>query len=143
MVKLIRGKVARVLNKYEIAINVGTAHGVAVDMYFDVIDAHELNIKDPDTGEVLGSIERSKIRVKIIYAQEKLSVAAAPPYLSAKEVASGRYRFSGRLGPFAESLISPEPKGSTEKEYSYANVGDAVVQVIEEKPIEEGSDNKK
>lgn len=143
MTKPIRGKVARVLNKYEIAINVGTAHGVAVDMYFDVIDAYELDIKDPDTGEVLGSIGRSKIRVKIIYAQEKLSVAAAPPYLSASQIASGRYRVSGPLGPFAESLMSAETKGSIEKEYSYANVGDAVVQVIEEMEMEEGNENKK
>ena len=102
MVKPIRGKVARVLNKHEIAINVGTAHGVAVGMYFDVIDANELDIKDPDTGEVLGSIERGKIRVKITYVQEKLSVAAAHPYLSPAQIASSGYRSSSP--PLVHSL---------------------------------------
>ena len=50
MTKPIRGKVARVLNKHEIAINLGTAKGVTVGMYFDVLDAHYEDIKDPDTG---------------------------------------------------------------------------------------------
>ena len=143
MTKPIRGKVARVLNKHEIAVNVGTAHGVAVGMYFDVIDAHELDIKNPDTGEVLGSIERGKIRVKIIYTQEKLSVAAAHPYLSARQMASSGYRSSRPLGPFAQSLISPETKESSKKEYSYANIGDAVAQVIEESETEGEDENGK
>ena len=143
MVKPIRGKVARVLNKHEIAINVGTAHGVAVGMYFDVIDANELDIKDPDTGEVLGSIERGKIRVKITYVQEKLSVAAAHPYLSPAQIASSGYRSSRPLGPFAASLMSPETKGSSKKEFSYAKVGDAVVQVIEDNETEAGNEDEK
>lgn len=143
MIKPIRGKIARVLNKHEIAINVGTIHGVAVGMYFDVIDAHELDIKDPDTGEVLGSIERGKIRVRIIHTQEKLSVAAAHPFLSARQMASSGYRSSRPLGPFAASLMSPEAKGLSEKEYSYANIGDAVVQVIEESETEEKDENRK
>ena len=69
MITPIRGKVARVLNKHEIAINVGTAKGVAVGMYFDVMDAYD-EIEDPDTGEVLGSLERPKVRVKIVHVQE-------------------------------------------------------------------------
>ena len=62
MITPIRGKVARVLNEREIAINIGTAHGVTVGMYFDVIDPHYENIKDPDTNEVLGSLGRPKVR---------------------------------------------------------------------------------
>ena len=143
MTKPIRGKVARVLNKHEIAINIGAAQGVAVDMYFDVTDANELDIEDPDTGEVLGSIARGKIRVKITHVQEKLSVAAAYPYLSPAQIARSGYRSSRPLGPFAAALISAETKGSSEKEFSYANVGDAVVQVIEESETDEGSENGK
>ncbi len=145
MTEPIRGKVARVLNRYEIAITVGTVDGVNVGMYFDVMDAYEQNIEDPDTGEVLGSIERSKITVKVIHTQEKLSIAAAYPYLSAREMSSGKIGSSGTLGPFARSLMplawvtkydTEEKKGKTKdslkEEYSYANIGDPVVQVIEE-----------
>ena len=151
----IRGKVARVLNKYEIAITVGSADGVTIGMYFDVMDVHEQNIEDPDTGEVLGSIERSKIRVKVIYTQDKLSVAAAGPFfLSAREMSSGKYGSSGPLGPFARSLMPPawvtkydtvEQKGKTKdslkEEYSYANIGDPVAQVLEEDKAEEEDPN--
>ncbi|MDE0041408.1 MAG: hypothetical protein OXT74_05195 [Candidatus Poribacteria bacterium] len=127
MNKPIRGKVARVLNGREIVLNIGTANGVVVDMYFDVIDADELEIRDPDTNQLLGSIERSKIRVKIIHAQEKLSVAACSPYVSVRQWKSSGWTSSrGTLGPFAKSLLQSEETDSE------ASVGDAVVQVIEE-----------
>lgn len=61
----IRGKVARILNSRELAINVGAADGVKVGMYFDVLDPKGEDIKDPDSGEVLGSLERPKVRVKL------------------------------------------------------------------------------
>ncbi len=76
MTQPIRGKVARVLNAREIAINIGTAHGVKIGMYFDVVDPNDQDIPDPDTGEVLGSIDRPKVRVKITRVEEKLSVAS-------------------------------------------------------------------
>ena len=127
MNKPIRGKVARVLNNREIVLNIGTANGVAVNMYFDVIDVDELDIRDPDTNQLLGSIERSKIRVKVIHAQEKLSVAACHPYVSARQWKSGGWKSStGTLGPFAKLLLESSEADSA------ASVGDAVVQVIEE-----------
>src|SRR5438034_4073982 len=49
----IRGKVARILNARELVINVGLAEGVAIGMYFDVLDPKGEDIKDPDSGEVL------------------------------------------------------------------------------------------
>ena len=76
MTQPIRGTVTQVLNTREIAINVGTEHGITVGMYFDVMDAEKLDIIDPHTKEVLGSIQRPKIRMKITYIQEKLSVAS-------------------------------------------------------------------
>ena len=72
----IRGKVARVLNSRELALNIGTNHGVQVGMLFDVLAPNGESIRDPDTQTVLGSIERPKIRVKVTTVQERLSVAA-------------------------------------------------------------------
>ena len=137
MITPIRGKVARVLNEREFAINVGTAGGVTVGMYFDVMQAEEKDIVDPDTEEVLGSIERPKVRVEIIHAQEKLSVATT---FQTEQVNVGGY-----LGPFARSLMPAkwvekletlrvQEKGWSplhEKD-SFVKVGDRVVQVIEE-----------
>ncbi len=76
MTQPIRGTVARVLNTREIAINLGTEHGITIGMYFDVMDAEESDIIDPNTKEMLGSIERPKIRMKITHIEEKLSVAS-------------------------------------------------------------------
>jgi hypothetical protein len=72
----IRGKVARVLNSRELALNLGSDHGVRIGMFFDVLDPKGDNITDPDTGEIIGSIERAKVRVKVISVQTKLSVAS-------------------------------------------------------------------
>ena len=71
----IRGKVARILNSREVALNVGTVDGVSVGMYFDVLDPKGESITDPDSGEVLGSILRPKVRVKVTLVQDRLSVA--------------------------------------------------------------------
>src|SRR5262249_52570621 len=72
----IRGKVAQILNSRNLVINVGSRDGVVVGMYFDVLDPKGEDIKDPDTGEVLGSVERPKVRVQIVQVQERLSVAS-------------------------------------------------------------------
>lgn len=133
----IRGKVARVLNEREIAINVGAKKGVTVSMCFDVIHSEAEDIIDPDTGEELGSIERPKVRVEIVHAQEKLSVATT--------FQTERVNVGGHLGPFALALMPPkwihkyETLRTKDKGWfphhevdSYVKIGDCVVQVIEE-----------
>lgn len=72
---LICGKVARVLNSREVAISVGKSDGVEVGMQFDILDAKMQDIVDPDTQEVIGSLNRPKVRVRVGYVEEQLSVA--------------------------------------------------------------------
>lgn len=76
MTNPIRGKVARVLNSRELALNIGSEHGVRDGMLFDVLDPKGEDIVDPDTGDVIGSLERSKVRVRVTSVQDKLSVAS-------------------------------------------------------------------
>lgn len=138
MTQLIRGKVARVLNKREIAINIGTTHGVDVGMYFDVMDVSEAAIVDPDTEEVLGSIERPKVRVQVRHAQEKLSIATI---LHAKGssidiLTSLTGMMLPTFGTIAASLILPtlletDKRSSEGRKTNSVNIGDPVVQVIE------------
>lgn len=136
MINPIRGKVARVLNSREIAINVGSEKGVDVGMHFDVLDPKYENIRDPDTHELLGSIERPKVRVQIIRVQEKLSIAST--YRKKKINVGGT--FGGSLSEF---LMPPEWRTKYETlkteeqdwedidaKESYVNVGDPVAQVI-------------
>ena len=134
MSTLIRGKIAYVLDNDDIVINVGAAHGVHRGMYFDVLDDHNLEIRDPDTEEVIGSLEVSKIKVEVIDTQEKISVAT--PYLSVKRRTKSVYRVSTPLGPFARSLMPPswvtEEAISRSEKDSDVEVGNSVVQFIGE-----------
>jgi hypothetical protein len=70
----ITGSVASILNAREIVINRGAEHGVTVGMYFEVLSPQAEDIRDPDTHEVLGSVDRPKVAVNIVQVQQKLSV---------------------------------------------------------------------
>jgi len=71
----IEGKVARILTARELVINRGSDHGVEVGMRFAVLNRKGREILDPDTNEVLGSVELPKTFVKVISVDPKLSVA--------------------------------------------------------------------
>ena len=74
--KLIRGKVAGVLNDMAVALNVGRGQGLREGMVFDVLaEGATYDVKDPDTGEVLGSVGRPKARVRVVYVDERMAVA--------------------------------------------------------------------
>ncbi len=141
MTELIRGKVAQVLNSREIAINVGSAVGVVSGMYFQVLAAPE-DIRDPDTDEVLGVIDRPKVRVRVTDVQEKLSVATT---YRKRRVNIGGAGILGYTSSMADLLkpakwvteyetLKTEEKTweDLDEEESYVNTGDIVVQIVEE-----------
>ncbi len=76
VVKPIQGKVARILNKRIVVLNRGTNHGVDLGMVFNILSPIDREIKDPDTGEVLGSFKRTKIKVKVTSVDERMSFAS-------------------------------------------------------------------
>ena len=138
----IRGKVARILNTRELVMNLGSEDGVTLGMYFDVMDPKGTDIEDPDTGDILGSIERPKVRVKISRVEARLSMAST--YRSKKVNIGGQGGIRDISGSLLSQILAP-PKWVTkyetlktqektwedldEKE-SYVKIGDPVVQVI-------------
>ncbi len=68
------GKVAQVLNERELVINIGRQDSVKAGDRFKVLSAASLDVRDPDTGEVLGSIEREKVRVKASQVFDNMTV---------------------------------------------------------------------
>ena len=104
---VIEGKVATILNSRELAINKGQTSGVKKDMIFGILETKE-NIKDPDTGEVLGSVENIKIRVKVVDVQHKLSVCRTYETFQTNMGGSGKSGISA-LSAFFE----PPPKWVT------------------------------
>ena len=147
MTEPIRGKVARILNGQEIVINAGIVDGVTVGMDFNVMDTNGEDIRDPDTNEVLGSIERPKVRVRVIHAQEKLAVATPPPSKGTDTDILTDLATSAipTFGPIARSLMPPswvekyerpqktsQTSDALNEKNSLVKIGDPVVQVIEE-----------
>jgi len=137
----IRGKVARILNSRELILNVGATAGVVVGLYFDILDPKGEDIRDPDTDEVLGSIDRPKVRVQVTKVDEKLCVAST---YKKRQINVGGRGF-GVQDEFARMLAPPkyvtqyETLKTTEKTWenlsedqSYVKIGDPAVQVVEE-----------
>lgn len=137
MTSQIRGKVAQVLNSRELALNVGTDHGVRVGMLFDVLDPKGEDIVDPDTGDVLGSLARPKVRIKVISVQPKLAVASTykKERINIGGVGIGSAGLAQLLSP-PEYVTQYETLKTTEKTWedisekdSYVKRGDPVVEV--------------
>lgn len=144
MKEAIRSKVARVLNSREIVIAAGSVQGVKLGMYFDVLDPKGEDVRDPDTQEVLGSINRPKVRVRVTDVQERLAVAAT--YKMEKiNVGGTGHNFESlqSFGLLSRALMPPkyvtkyETLKTDEKtwedldeEQSYVKTGDPVVEVV-------------
>lgn len=143
----IRGKVARILNTRELALNIGTRDGVQVGMLFDVLDAKGEDICDPDTGEVLGSLRRPKVRVRVDMVDQRLSVASTFRWKNVNTGGQGVTDFANIYKLFEpprwerryETLKTTEKTWEDlDEEQSYVRTGDPVVQVF---PDEESQEN--
>jgi len=143
----IRGKVAQILNSRDLALNIGEENGVTLGMIFDIVDPKGDQVRDPDTGEVLGSLDRPKVRVRISAVHPRLSVAST--YKSRKVNVGGVGAVGGLagIGDFSrlfrppEIVVKYETLKTTEKtwetldeSHSYVKIGDPVVQVMRPDP---------
>lgn len=141
--KRIEGKVARILNSRELVFNIGRKQGVKLDMIFDVLDLKGVDIVDPDTNQVIGSIPRPKVRVKVTEVKENLSVASTYRKKEINIGGSGRGTLSAIEHLFAKELMPPkwitkhETLKTDEKTWedldekdSYVKTGDPVIQVL-------------
>lgn len=133
-VEPIRGKVAKILNSRELALNIGSDAGVELGMIFEIRSPAEEVIRDPDTGDVLGEVNLPKTRVKINRVTPKFSIAAT--YRSKRVDAGGvallqppkwetRYETLKKEGSFETGA---EPLNAWD---SYVDAGDPAVQVAD------------
>ena len=130
--KPIVGKVAGIINERELALNIGDSAGVKLGMVFKVLSDEPGEVRDPDSGELLGSFEREKVRVKVSATSERFSICRT-------------FRTSTVGGSFAWALgsITREPREVVEtlkaddasyipplsEEKSFVKKGDKVVEV--------------
>jgi hypothetical protein len=128
----IRGKVAQLITGRDLALNIGAAQGVTLDMVFAVLNKKASSIKDPDSGAELGALTVPKVLVKAYIVDQKVTLART-------------YRTVRRglgLGPMpslflggdeVETLLASEHVDAEELEEkdSIVKIGDPVVQVLD------------
>jgi hypothetical protein len=125
---LIEGKVARVLTSRDLVLNRGAEHGVNEGMIFEVLDPEGSDIPDPDTGEVIGSVYRPKVRVRVEIVEPKLAVA--------KTYRKRRINVGGTGGIDISQMLSaprwkviPETFKSEDAEWERISEGQSIVKV--------------
>jgi hypothetical protein len=136
MTEPLEGKVATIVSVREVAINIGQRDGVQQGMAFAVLAETPLRVEDPRTGELLGEIDREKVRVKATEVLERFSICRTYE----------TYETPGLFSPFVLSALggmptrhvrtlriedSELPPPLPENE-SYVKVGDRVRQVASE-----------
>ena len=137
----IRGKIARVLNSREVAINKGSDDGIKIGMIFKILSTKGSEIEDPDTGEPLGSVDIVKTRVKVTMLQGRVSVAST--YRSYRvNVGGSGFGLSGLFEPpkwqtRTETLkIDEAAIQELDEEDAIVHTGDPVVQDLEIVPTD-------
>ena len=73
----IRARVAKILDEEHILLSAGEEDGVRIGMLFVIFDEGE-EVKNPETGESLGRVERVKGMVVVSHVQERLCQATPP-----------------------------------------------------------------
>ena len=125
----IEGRVAELIDDQTLVINRGSDHGVQVGMRFAILNPRGAEIKDPDTNEVIGSVEIEKVIVKVVRVEPKLAVARTfrtfrtPGIFNIPSFGGGTRRETLRTdqSTYKEEL---DPKDS------YIKLGDPAVRVV-------------
>lgn len=140
----IKGKVAKILNSRELVINIGSEIGVSEGMLFNILDPSGENIRDPDSGRVLGSLRRTKLQVKVTSVYGNMAVAmtfkktthhigrTALPTIGSEFSSIARLLDVQRTVVKQETLKKPdEAYEPLDEKDSYVKVGDIVESVQE------------
>lgn len=133
---LIEGKVAKILNARELVINQGSKHGIEAGMRFKVVEESE-EIVDPDTLEILGTISREKIRVKVADAQPRFAIARTYQTYEVQEPNAGMFAFKSRRGDRFNTVTKVRTlaidlgdiRAPYDESKGFVAVGDKVVQI--------------
>ena len=134
---LLQGKVAKILTEREVVINIGSAQGVKKGMRFAILAPTPEEVLDPETGEVLDVVDRTKVLVQATEVREKITICST--YRTTK-VSGGALSTAYSLGRLfdppreipetlrIEDSSLPAPLSPEE---SYVKIGDRVKQVEE------------
>jgi len=155
MAEQLTGKVATIINQRELAINIGAQSGVTPGMRFAVMSATPAQVKDPDTQEVIGEIDRVKVRVQAVEVHPKIAVCRTYEKRiiggsALFDILSGSTTFGLPPGsttfgqprrevPVTLSIKDADVVPPLSEGESYVLVGDRVVQIASKQPSTEST----
>lgn len=131
----LEGRVASILNAQEVAINLGSEAGVRVGQKFAIVAQTPLEIKDPESGDVLDILEREKVRVEAYRIRPKISVCrtyrTSLPRKSSiahilADLGSGAIPVTEQFQIARETNVTPLPPDD-----NYVKINDRVIAVNE------------
>lgn len=136
----IEAKVAEIISDRDLVLNKGANSGIRVGMRFKILHARGAEIRDPDTSEVLGSVEIEKTIVKITSISDKFAVARTFRMIVEDPggiLSSTGIFFQREFKPRKESIETLRTNGKNAKsdlspEESFVKIGDLAVQVMNE-----------
>ncbi len=134
---LLQGKVAKILSEREVVINIGSAQGVKKGMRFAILAPTPEEILDPETGEALDVVDRTKVLVQATEVREKITICSTYRITKISGGAlSTAYSFGRLFDPPQEVPETLRIKDSSlpaplSPEESYVKIGDRVKQVEE------------
>jgi hypothetical protein len=129
--QLITGKVAGVINERELTINIGSDQGVYKGMTFKVLSDKPLEVSDPDSGKLLGEVDREKVRVTASEVHPKFSICRT---YRTRTVGGGIFALTRLTDPpreVAETLRADDSAyyPPLSEEESFVKKGDRVIEI--------------
>lgn len=135
----LRGKVAEVVDQYTLLINRGSEQGVEIGDIWSILDINPIEVRDPDTQDIIGTRYREKLRVKVTSVDPRYCTAETYRKIT---VESG-YKLPNPLYYGAspqyerrvvrESLEAPNLKQAKEATVVQVQVGDLARKIAAEK----------
>jgi hypothetical protein len=139
----LEARVAQILTARELVINIGQDQGVMLGMIFAILSESPTEIRDPESGEVLDSIDREKVRVRASEVRKRITVCKT---FLVRTIRSGGPLYSGRgvpsLAALADLTRPPEKVVDTlraadkdlpaplSEDESYVKINDRVIQIL-------------
>jgi hypothetical protein len=139
--KPIEGLVAGILTERQLAINIGSNDGVETGMRFRVMANTPTEITDPSSGEVLGTVYRDKVRVKVENVEPRFAICRTYRfYREPGNVWYYAFQSLSRAGTAVPPTNIPETLKAEDTDFlpdlpeeeSFVKKGDRVVQIVED-----------
>jgi hypothetical protein len=136
----LQARVAQILNARELVINIGELAGVKHGMKFAILSESPTEIRDPETNELLDTIDRVKVKVRANEVRPKVTVCKT--YLVRTIPGGPLYANLGiRFGDLTKppekvvdtlKAVDKDLPAPLSPEESYVKINDRVIQITED-----------